>query len=210
MGFCLLNNVAVAAASALAHGAERVAIVDWDVHHGNGTQNAFYRDPRVLFVSLHQYPFYPGTGAPSEIGEGTGLGYTVNLALPAQQGSETYAYAFRRVLLPVLEQFRADLVLVSAGFDAHVRDPLGGMALPTDAYRAMASALLGHVEALGHGRLACVLEGGYDLSALEQSVAGVAGAMLGKRLDLDEGAPSPAGREAVERTARALASHWKI
>ena len=210
MGFCMLNNIAVAAHAALAAGAERVAIVDWDVHHGNGTQHAFYDDARVLFVSLHQYPFYPGTGSPRELGRGAGLGSTANLALPAGQGPETYAYAFERVVLPLLDRFAPDLVLVSAGFDAHARDPLAQMALDSESYQAMTSALLAQAERTGHGRLALVLEGGYDLRALEQSVRLVARALAGDRLALPTELPRSAGRDAVELTRTALQPIWQL
>jgi len=210
MGFCLLNNIAVAAHAALAAGARRVAIVDWDVHHGNGTQAAFYDDPRVLFVSLHQYPFYPGTGAPGEIGSGAGRGYTANIALPAEQGAETYGHAWRRVVLPLLEQFGADIVLVSAGFDAHHRDPLAQMRLDSACYQSLASALIDSVDSAGHGRIGFILEGGYDLQALDESVAGVARALTGERLALPEGAPSAAGRGALADTRRALSPFWKL
>jgi acetoin utilization deacetylase AcuC-like enzyme len=210
MGFCLINNAAVAAASALAAGARKVAIVDWDVHHGNGTQAAFYDDPRVLFVSLHQYPFYPGTGAADEIGSGEGRGYNANVALPAGQGPETYAHAFRRVVVPLLDAFGADIVLVSAGFDAHARDPLAHMQLDAACYAAMTSALCEHAERAGHGRVGLLLEGGYDLVALQQSVAAAARALLGAKVTLSEDAPSPLGRAAVERTRAALTPHWQF
>jgi acetoin utilization deacetylase AcuC-like enzyme len=208
MGFCLLNNVAVAAAAALARGAQRVAIVDWDVHHGNGTQAAFYDDDRVLFISLHQYPFYPGTGAADEIGHGKGRGYTANIALPRAQGPETYAYAFRRVVMPLLERFRADLVLVSAGFDAHHRDPLAQMQLDDLSYHALASALVAQAEAQGHGKLGLLLEGGYDLLAVEQSVGAVTRALQGEFTAMPEDAPPASGRSAVDRTRAALDPLW--
>jgi acetoin utilization deacetylase AcuC-like enzyme len=210
MGFCLINNVAVAAASALQAGARRVAIIDWDVHHGNGTQAAFYADPRVLFVSLHQYPFYPGTGAAEEIGSGAGRGYTANVALPADQGPETYAYAFRRLVVPLLDRFDADLILVSAGFDAHRRDPIAHMRLDAPSYAAMTAALVEHTERSGHGRIALLLEGGYDLTALRESVAASARALLGEPMTASEDEPSTSGRAAVERTRRALAPYWKL
>jgi acetoin utilization deacetylase AcuC-like enzyme len=210
MGFCLINNVAVAAASALQAGARRVAIIDWDVHHGNGTQAAFYADPRVLFVSLHQYPFYPGTGAAEEIGSGAGRGYTANVALPADQGPETYAYAFRRLVVPLLDRFDADLILVSAGFDAHRRDPIAHMHLDAPSYAAMTAALVEHTERSGHGRIALLLEGGYDLTALRESVAASARALLGEPMTASEDEPSTSGRAAVERTRRALAPYWKL
>src|SRR5260221_7289904 len=133
MGFCLLNNVAVAAAHALASGVRRVAIVDWDVHHGNGTQEMFFGDPRVLYVSLHQWPFYPGTGSAEEIGEGDGRGFTVNVPLSSGARAGDYAAAFERVISPVLDAYAPELVLVSAGFDAHKSDPLAGMQLDAPA-----------------------------------------------------------------------------
>jgi acetoin utilization deacetylase AcuC-like enzyme len=200
MGFCLLNNIALAATAALDAGAERVAIVDWDVHHGNGTQDAFYEDPRALFISLHQWPFSPGTGRPEEVGVGRGSGLTVNLAMPEGSGPEAYGAAFRDVVLPSLEAFGADLLLVSAGFDAHGRDPLGGLSLDDATYGAMATALLRHAEGLGHGRVGFVLEGGYDLTALEGSVEAVARALGGESTDLPEGALKAGERAAIDRT----------
>src|SRR4249920_3392861 len=131
MGFCLYNNVAVAAAHARAQGAAKVAIVDYDVHHGNGTQHIFETDPHVLYISTHQFPYYPGTGAADEIGRGAGLGFTVNLPLEAGAVDEDYRTVFTEVVLPVLNQFEPVLLLISAGFDAHERDPLGGMRLTT-------------------------------------------------------------------------------
>jgi acetoin utilization deacetylase AcuC-like enzyme len=210
MGFCLINNIAVAAHAALQAGAKRVAIVDWDVHHGNGTQHAFEDDPRVLFISLHQFPFYPGTGAASAIGKGEGRGFTGNLAIPGGQGDETYAEAFRRVVLPMVEQFAPDLILVSAGYDAHARDPLASMQLQTATYGGMASALVELSERLGHGRVGLVLEGGYDLQALRDSVAVSVRALGGTRLPLADSAAPAAGKAAIDATVRALASAWRL
>jgi len=204
MGFCLLNNVAVAARAAQAMGLRRIAIVDWDVHHGNGTQHAFEEDPNVLFVSLHQWPLYPGTGAASEIGRGAGAGATLNLALPPGSGDEVYGEAFRRAVLPAIDAHRPELVLVSAGFDAHARDPLAQMELSSEAYGAMASALVERAEALGHGRVAFVLEGGYDLRALEASVAATARAASGERVELPEGRIADDARAAIDATLAAL------
>jgi acetoin utilization deacetylase AcuC-like enzyme len=167
MGFCLFNNVAIAAAHARARGLSRVAIVDFDVHHGNGTQEMFYADPSVLYVSTHQAPLYPGTGDAIETGEGEGQGYTVNVPLSAGGGDDVYRGAFERVVLPVLSEFAPELVLVSAGFDAAVRDPLSEMRLESDAFGWMTRALRNVANASGQGRTLLVLEGGYDLVALE-------------------------------------------
>jgi acetoin utilization deacetylase AcuC-like enzyme len=208
MGFCMLNNVAIAATVALEHGAERVCIVDWDVHHGNGTQDRFFDDPRVLFISLHQWPFYPGSGRPEEVGAGEGQGRTVNVALPAGSGPGIYGEAFRQLVLPLLDAFGADLTLVSAGFDGHTRDPLASLDLDTPTYAAMTTALALQAERAGHGRLGLILEGGYDLAALEESIAAVGHALLGHGTDLPEVHPRADERRALERTIERVAPHW--
>jgi acetoin utilization deacetylase AcuC-like enzyme len=165
MGFCLFNNVALGARHARkAHGRKKVAILDWDVHHGNGTQHIFEDDPAVLYVSLHEYPFYPGTGARRERGRGAGEGFTLNIPLPAGSGEERYREAFELEILPLLGHFRPELLLISAGFDAHRDDPLGGMRL-TDASFARFTALIRDV-----APVVSVLEGGYNLQALARSV----------------------------------------
>ena len=173
MGFCLYNNIAVAAAHARALGAVKVAIVDYDVHHGNGTQHIFETDPHVLYVSTHQYPYYPGTGAAEEIGSGAGRGFTVNVPLEVGAVDEDFQLVFAKIVLPVLRQFEPDLILVSAGFDAHERDPLGGMRLSTDAFAAMTLELRAVAEDCCRGRIVSVTEGGYDLQALAASLDGV-------------------------------------
>ena len=208
MGFCLLNNDAVAARAAQRAGAKRVAIVDWDVHHGNGTQDIFERDPDVLFVSMHQWPLYPGTGAPGEVGIGDGLGTTANLALPPGSGAAEYAHAMQRVVLPLVESFAPDLVLVSAGYDAHAADPLASMRLDAASYQAMASSLVSLADRLGHGRVGFVLEGGYDLGALEASVAATARGALGDTLELSHERAAGAATTAIEHTVRALSPQW--
>ncbi|MFW5875600.1 MAG: histone deacetylase [Myxococcota bacterium] len=208
MGFCLLNNVAIAATAALERGAERVAIVDWDVHHGNGTQERFYGDPRVLFISLHQWPFFPGTGTANEVGSGEGRGRNVNVALPSGSGPEIFGEAFRRLVRPLLDAFDAQLTLVSAGFDAHARDPLAGMELDAGSYAAMGSALVEQAEQAGHGRVGLVLEGGYDLRALEESTAAATRALLGERTPLPEGRPKEAERRALDETIAQTRPHW--
>ncbi|HXK20866.1 MAG TPA: histone deacetylase [Polyangiaceae bacterium] len=177
MGFCLLNNVAVGVAQAKARGYERVLVLDWDVHHGNGTEAIFYADPSVLFVSLHQYPNYPGTGAATDLGGGEGRGSTVNLPLPPGATDAVYAAAFERVVLPVIEQFAPDFALVSCGFDAHERDPLAQMLLSAQAYGDMTTSLLGVLPE--RCPLGVVLEGGYDLEALTDSSEAVGRALFG-------------------------------
>ena len=211
MGFCLINNVAVAAAHALSRGVSRVAVVDWDVHHGNGTQEMFFSDPRVLYASLHQWPFYPGTGNAPEIGEGEGRGYTVNIPLSQGAHAGDYAAAFDRVLLPVLEAYRPELVLVSAGFDAHRNDPLAAMRLDAAAYGWMTARLLRVAEQTASGRLALFLEGGYDLGALEESLS----ASLGVLAEVmpappDPPPPQPAHEAEIKRTKKALDASWRV
>ena len=167
LGFCLLNNIAIAAMVLLERG-ERVAVVDWDVHHGNGTQDMFYRDPRLLYVSLHEFPAYPGTGWVTEDGEGPGAGFTVNLPMPSGADGGAYRNAFRSAVLPVLRQFEPDWVLVSNGYDAHVADPLAGICLVEDDYFAMSAALRAVVPV---NRVIFFLEGGYDLAAMRSAAA---------------------------------------
>jgi acetoin utilization deacetylase AcuC-like enzyme len=168
MGFCLLNNVAVAAAALRADGVARVAIVDFDVHHGNGTQAVFYRDPAVLYVSSHQFPFYPGTGAAAEIGEGAGVGFTVNVPLSAGATDDVYLRAYEDTVVPALERFRPDVLLVSAGYDAHERDPLASMRVTTDGFERLARVLRAAGDRLCGGRAMWVTEGGYHLRALRE------------------------------------------
>jgi acetoin utilization deacetylase AcuC-like enzyme len=163
MGFCLFNNVAVAAAAAIARGVSRVAIVDIDVHHGNGTQWMFYDDPRVLYASTHQYPFYPGTGAADEVGSGPGKGYTMNVPLAAGATDAVYDTAYTAIVSR-LDEFAPELLLVSAGYDAHADDPLASMRVSTDGYTAVVRRLKGVADR--HCPIALVTEGGYDLDAL--------------------------------------------
>lgn len=171
MGFCFFNNVALAARYAMnRHGIERVAIVDWDLHHGNGTQNSFYSDPRVLFLSIHQYPHYPGTGGIREVGHGPGEGFTVNVPLVAGAGDYEYMAVFHNLVVPILEAYHPQLILVSAGFDAHHRDPLGGMSLTEAGYEGMMKVLMHLAGTLCDERLILTLEGGYSLEALRNSV----------------------------------------
>ncbi len=191
MGFCVFNNVAVAAARARAAGIARVAIVDFDVHHGNGTQASFYDDPAVLFISTHQHPFYPGTGIESEVGAGAGKGFTVNVPLAAGCTDVDYDIVFQRVVVPVLQQYAPQLVLVSAGFDAHADDPLGGMRLTSAAFGRFTATLREVADAHASGRLVLVTEGGYNLAALAESVRAVVHAIAEPRPTLRSSPPTP-------------------
>jgi acetoin utilization deacetylase AcuC-like enzyme len=215
MGFCLYNNAAVAAAAARARGLERVAVVDIDVHHGNGTQWMFYGDPSVLYVSAHQFPFYPGTGAADERGTGGGVGFTVNVPLEAGCGDEDYALVYRAIVGPVLEQFAPALIVVSAGFDAHDSDPLASMRMSTAGYAALARSLAATAAARGSA-LALVTEGGYDLPALaaclDASLQAIDGApFTGGPATVDSAAVPPRrGDRAVADVRRALAPYWRL
>jgi acetoin utilization deacetylase AcuC-like enzyme len=183
MGFCLLNNAAIAAEAARRLGAGRVMLLDWDVHHGNGTQHLFQRRRDVLYLSSHQYPYYPGTGACDEVGVGEGAGYTVNCGLPPGQGDADYGAVFQDLFLPAGDAFRPDLIIVSAGFDAHVRDPLADMCVTERGFAAMCTSL--NQLALSHcgGKIVLLLEGGYHLDALAQSVRACLDVLTGARRD---------------------------
>lgn len=180
MGFCLINHVAVAARYVRErYGLERVLVVDWDVHHGNGTQAIFYEDPSVLYFSTHQYPFYPGTGQVSETGAGDGLKTTINVPLPAGSGDEEVIRAFEERLLPAADAFAPQFVLVSAGFDAHRDDPLAHLALTESGYRQITELVMTIAERHANGRVVSVLEGGYNLDALSRSVEAHVRALAG-------------------------------
>jgi acetoin utilization deacetylase AcuC-like enzyme len=209
MGFCLFNNVAVGAAHALARGLERVLVIDFDVHHGNGTQEIFYRDPRVLYLSTHEFPFYPGTGAVDEVGEGAGRGFTVNLPLPAGCGDAEYALVYREVAEAVAGAFDPQIVLVSAGFDAHASDPLAGMRLTERGFASVMRSCLRAAAGAARGRTVVVLEGGYDLDATGASTATVVAALVAEDAGPGRAIPAtPLAEELVSGHRRALAPHW--
>jgi len=200
MGFCLFNNVAIAAAHALAQGLERVMIVDFDVHHGNGTQDIFADDPRVLYVSSHAYPFYPGTGALEEVGEGRGEGFTVNLPLPPGMGDAEYARLYREIVLPIGRAFDPQLVLVSAGYDAARGDPLAYMDVTAVGFGEMSSACVDIAEGAARGRVVLLLEGGYGLEQIASGVAASVRALLG------DGRATPVERHEDARFERIFAA----
>jgi acetoin utilization deacetylase AcuC-like enzyme len=196
MGFCLFNNVAVAAAEAHARGVARVLCVDWDVHHGNGTQHSFYARDDLLFASTHQWPFYPGTGHERETGAAQGAGFTVNAPLPAGCGDGDYAAVFADAILPIAHAYRPELVLVSAGFDAHRADPLGGMSVSDEGFAALCGAVKEVADRHCPGRIVLTLEGGYDLEALSRSVRACVQVLAGA-------APPPL-QPAADRASQAL------
>ncbi|MCX4239282.1 histone deacetylase family protein [Paraliomyxa miuraensis] len=211
MGFCLLNNVAIAAEHALGRpGIERVMVIDWDVHHGNGTQAAFYERRDVLFFSSHQFPFYPGTGAVQEHGRGEGEGHTINVPLSAGATDGDFRRMFGDVVVPAAERFDPQLVLVSAGFDAHCQDPLGGMALTEEGFADLCATVKAIADAHAGGRLVLVLEGGYDLEGLAGSARACVEILAGAAAPGGPDTPSPVGdrglRQAVEHHRR----YWPL
>jgi acetoin utilization deacetylase AcuC-like enzyme len=198
MGFCLLNNVAVTAA-ALADRGERIVIVDWDVHHGNGTQAIFWDDPRVLYVSTHEWPSYPGTGRPTETGGPGAAGLTINLPLPPGATGDVARMAFDEIVTPAVESFRPTWVLISAGFDAHRDDPLAGLAWSAGDYADLTAIVAGY--APKPGRVIGFLEGGYDLDALSLSVGATTAALAGGSFRPEERTAGGPGRDAVAALA---------
>lgn len=208
MGFCLFNNVAVAAAWARdVLGLSRILIVDWDVHHGNGTQSAFYDSGEVLFFSSHRAPFYPSTGHLDEVGTGNGLGTNVNAPLPPRLNDADYVALFHEVLVPIADAFRPQLVLVSAGFDPHEHDPLGGMGLSPNGFAHLTAIVKDLAERHANGRLALLLEGGYDLGGLVDSVLACTHVLTGEAPAPITEAPTPRGLEALH-TIRAFHSQY--
>jgi acetoin utilization deacetylase AcuC-like enzyme len=211
MGFCLFNNIAIGARYAMARkGLQRVMIVDWDAHHGNGTQDTFYDDPSVLYVSLHQYPHYPGSGWVDETGSGAGKGFTINFPFPPGTGEQQYFEAFESVIIPAGRKFEPDLVMVSAGYDSHAADLLCQMRLVDVSYRKMTDHLIGLAGECSEGRLILTLEGGYNLNAearsIVQTVAALAGVDAPGR---DEPARETAYAERAEEVIQEAGRLWR-
>jgi acetoin utilization deacetylase AcuC-like enzyme len=178
-GFCIFNNIAIAAMHAiLKHRLKRVMIVDWDLHHGNGTQSIFYKEPRVLYFSTHQYPYYPGTGSMQEIGQGKGEGFTINVPMQSGAADASYVNIFSKILEPIALEYKPQLVLLSAGFDAHFNDPLGGMRITPEGFAALTRILLNIADKCCKGRFVAVLEGGYHVAGLAKSAKCVLEEML--------------------------------
>ncbi len=206
MGFCLFNNAAIAAEAARKRGAQRVLLLDWDVHHGNGSQSHFYARRDVLYASVHQHPFYPGTGSPFLAGEREGEGFNVNCGLPGSQGDDDYGAVFEGLFLPIAEQYAPDFVVVSAGFDPHRADPLGGMRVTERGFAAMCTAL----KKVSKGRIVLLLEGGYDLDGLAQSVHACVEVLAGTRAEsFTSGTVRPDTAEALDESWSLHAKHWK-
>jgi acetoin utilization deacetylase AcuC-like enzyme len=211
MGFCIFNNIAIGARYLeLRHGVKRILIMDFDLHHGNGTQHSFYDSPSVLYMSTHQYPFYPGTGWYDEVGQGPGKGFTVNVPLSGGMGDTDYIQVFRDVVVPIADRFRPEFVLVSAGFDIHKRDPLGSMAVTESGFGEMAKILIDLAARTCEGRIVFVLEGGYDLTGLTDGVEAVLMELratpLAQKRKMD--APSNAVIQTISKVKREMQPYW--
>ena len=211
MGFCLLNNIAIAARYAQrVHHVERVLIVDYDVHHGNGTQDVFYADPSVMYISTHQSPLYPGTGTVLETGEAAGKGYNLNIPLTAGVGDQGYAQVFEEIVIPAARRFAPQLMLISAGFDGHWADPLAGMSLSLMGYDHLARTLLAAAGTLCEGRIVFVMEGGYNLVALSHGWANIGRALLGDGDVKDPLGPSHGREPSVDQIIERIKQIHKL
>jgi acetoin utilization deacetylase AcuC-like enzyme len=213
-GFCLFNNIAVGARYAQEHlGLKKILIADWDLHHGNGTQHTFESDPSVLYFSTHQYPYYPGTGAFGEVGRGEGKGFTVNVPLTIGYGDAEYLGIYERALKPIALEFKPDMILVSAGFDIHMGDPLGGMNVTPKGFAGLTRALMDMAEACCGGRLVLTLEGGYDISGERDSVKEVLKELAGESRtavsELVATADEAAVNMVLERARQTHGHQWK-
>lgn len=214
MGFCIFNNIALGAKYAMRiHGAKKALIVDWDLHHGNGTQNAFYKDPNVLYFSTHQFPYYPGSGNYDEVGEGEGKGYTVNVPLGMGQDDKVYIQIFRRILSPIALSFKPHIILVSAGFDVYFDDPLGGMRVTPKGLAAITRILLDLAGELCDGKILFVLEGGYNLKGLQDCIVAVLKEMSGESIlkedDLSQGEEGSTNPQ-IEKVIKIQKQFWPL
>jgi acetoin utilization deacetylase AcuC-like enzyme len=207
MGFCIFNNAAVGAAHALERGVRRVLIVDWDVHHGNGTERMFYDRPEVLYFSAHQYPHFPGTGRASDTGTGDGEGFNVNVPLPAGSTDADYEAAFERILLPIANSYKPELVIISAGYDPHHADPLGDMRMTEAGFHRIASIVN---ESSGHKNIVALLEGGYSLEHLPGSVRASLLGLMGAPFERISSERTAAARERVDESVRIQRGYWRI
>nr|QNO53633.1 hypothetical protein NGENPBHE_00033 [Methanosarcinales archaeon ANME-1 ERB6] len=213
MGFCIFNNIAIAAEHLKRkYGIKRVLIADWDVHHGNGTQEVFFDDPSVLYFSTHQYPHYPGTGWVDEVGKGEGEGFTVNVPLPAGVDDAGYLYALNNILVPIAMDFSPEFVLVSVGFDAHVADPLASMNVTSPGFGLFTDVLKGIAKKNGKGRIVMALEGGYNLDAIAKSTLSVFNSLLSNVSEIKEGGISENERvrKRVEEVKEVQRKYWGI
>lgn len=212
MGFCIYNNVAIAARYAQEKGlAEKVLIVDWDLHHGNGTQNTFASDPTVLYFSTHQFPFYPGTGRAEETGRVSGAGYTVNVPLPGGQGATDYLKIYEEILEPIADRFKPDLLLVSAGFDIYCQDPLGSMRVTETGFSDMTRSLMKISDALCKGRILMTLEGGYHVEGQARSIKNVLNTLSGHSTESSDSDPASQTVERILAHVRSTQqAYWKF
>ena len=216
-GFCIFNNIAIGAMHARKkHNKKKILIVDWDLHHGNGTQKTFYSDWQVLYFSTHQYPYYPGTGSMHEIGEGAGLGFTVNVPLSSGAVNGTYVSAFEKILVPIALAYQPQIILVSAGFDIYFKDPLGSMRVTPDGFAAMARILLNIADECCNGQLVAVLEGGYHAAGLTSSVKAMLAEMWDETLctekklaDLEKEA-DPKNAMVIEQVRSVQRPYWNV
>ena len=212
MGFCIFNNIAIAAHYARQkHLLEHILIIDWDLHHGNGTQNAFYEDPQVLYFSTHQYPYYPGSGSVDEDGQGKGKGFTVNVPLPGGQGDQDFEAIFKEILKPIATQFKPQLILVSAGYDIYSQDPLGAMDVTPEGFATLTSLIMDMARSSCQGRVVITLEGGYHLDGLRDSVKATIKELRGDSIlkgSKKEGKESSGTKKIIEKVRGLHKTSW--
>ncbi|MEE8380348.1 MAG: histone deacetylase [Thermodesulfobacteriota bacterium] len=212
MGFCLFNNIAIGAHYARQkYSLDRILAIDWDLHHGNGTQNAFYEDPHVVYFSTHQYPYYPGSGGVDEVGKGEGTGFTINVPLPGGQGDQDFAAIYRGILNPVALEFKPQLILLSAGYDIYFQDPLGGMDVTPEGFAMLTSTIMDMAQSSCQGKLVVTLEGGYHLGGLRDSVKATLKELMGDSILKDakkEGKLLGSTEEIMEKVRKRHKDFW--